>query len=723
MLILPDATPEPPRVHHAHHVRFYAEDAALIDEVADFLDAALRAGDAAVVIATEEHRAQLQRRLAGIGPRQGMPAWYSGTLRMLDARQTLDCMLVDGELDAQRFTEVVGGAIAEASSNGTREVRAFGEMVALLYAQGRHEQALQLEALWNGLAQLQAFTLLCAYPMDLFAGDEHASTFRSICCAHHDVGPVHLGSQGEGALALASAQQRVASLEAEVARRRQAERTLKQREKELLDFLENAAEGLHRVGPDGTLLWANKAELELLGRCADEYIGHHVAEFHDDPTVIAGILQRLQRGETVVDEPAVLRHKDGSLRHVLITTNACFEDGQLRYTRCFTRDVTERVQAQAERERLLQELETALRAKDEFLAMLGHELRNPLSPIVTALHLMKMRGDSRTAREQAIIERQLDHLTRLVDDLLDVSRITRGKVELRKERIELAEVLMKAVEMASPLLEQRDHRLQIDVPPEGLACDADPVRLAQVVANLLTNAARYTPAGGLVELHAWREQDEVVVRVRDNGIGISADMLPRLFDLFFQGGRSLERREGGLGLGLALVKTLVGLHGGSVVASSAGPDQGSEFTVRLPAPPGRVHARPAQAVGQRVRHPRSRGLRVLIVDDNADAAQTLGRHLAQAGHEVKVLHDPAQALQQAAGFQPDAALLAIGLPVMDGYELALQLRQRLAAAPCRLIALAGYGQGADPARCRQAGFDQHLLKPVDPGGLLQLLQP
>jgi len=722
LLTLPGTALEAASSQHPHIVRFYEADDVLMEEVADFLDGALRSGDAAIVIASEEHRAEVARRLTGIGPHRGMPAWYTGELVMLDAQDMLASFMVDGEPDALKFTEVVGGLIARTSRNGQRKVRAFGEMVALLCARGRYDAAVRLEHLWNGLAQLQKFSLLCAYPMHLFAGEEHARSFHAVCCAHNEVRPMPTPQQTDIATALAASQQEGAALRAELARRHQAEKTLKRREKELMDFLENAAEGLHCVGPDGTILWANRAELALLGYAPHEYIGHHIAGFHADRPSIDGILKRLLAGETVVDERAALRCKDGSLRHVLITSNGCFEDGQLRYTRCFTRDITEHVQAQAERERLLAELEAASRAKDEFLAMLGHELRNPLSPIVTALHLMKIRGDGSTAREQAVIERQLEHLTRLVDDLLDVSRITRGKVELRKERVELADTVMKAVEMASPLLAQRSHRLDIDVPRKGFLLEADPVRLAQVVSNLLTNAARYTPAGGRVWVQAHREGGDAVIRVRDNGIGISPEMLPQLFDLFFQGHRGIERKEGGLGLGLALVKTLVGLHGGSVHVTSEGHGKGSEFTVRLPALPpaatdgaAAVDAAPAAA-------PVAHGLRVLIVDDNTDAADLLGRWLSEAGHAVKVMHDPTHALDVAeADFRPDVALLDIGLPVMDGYELAVQLRRRMGPVPCRLIALSGYGQEADRLRSEQAGFDQHLVKPINPQSLLRLL--
>jgi signal transduction histidine kinase/CheY-like chemotaxis protein len=385
-----------------------------------------------------------------------------------------------------------------------------------------------------------------------------------------------------------------------------------------------------------------------------------------------------------------------------------------------THEVLER--GHAEREKLLADLESAGRAKDEFLAMLGHELRNPLSPIVTALQLMKLRGDATTTREQQVIERQVEHLVRLVDDLLDISKITRGKVELRREIVEIAEVIAKAVEMASMLFEQRSHLLSIDVPRKDLLWEGDPVRLAQVVANLLTNAARYTPRGGDIKLFAGRVGSEIVIRVRDNGMGISAEMLPRIFDLFVQGKQSADRAEGGLGIGLTLVKTLVSLHGGSVVATSPGLGGGSEFVIRLP-------AAPAAAVGISAAHngapprftPAEATRRVLLVDDNLDAADLLAEALREAGHQVEVANDPVVALEAAARFHPEVAILDIGLPVMDGYELAARLQALPALASCRLIALTGYGQDHDRARSRSGGFECHLVKPVDLDKLMSLV--
>lgn len=371
----------------------------------------------------------------------------------------------------------------------------------------------------------------------------------------------------------------------------------------------------------------------------------------------------------------------------------------------------------AERDNLLREVEAANRAKDEFLAMLGHELRNPLSPIVTALDLLKRRGEGKTNREQEIIERQVGHLIRLVDDLLDVSKITRGKITLRKEPLEIAGAVAKGVEMASDLFDQRRHGLTIDVSAEGLRVEADPVRLAQVFANLLTNAAKYTEPGGRIGIRAFRDGPDVVVTVKDSGMGIAPELLPRIFDHFVQGGRSTDRKEGGLGLGLALVKSLVALHGGAAIARSEGPGRGSEFEIRLPA----TGAAEGKADASQSPSPKD-GLapkRVLVVDDNEDSAELLREMLQWVGHEVEVAHDGPSALAMADHFAPDVAVLDIGLPVMDGYELGRRLHERPPARGCRLIALSGYGQERDRAQSKASGFEAHLVKPVDARRLLQ----
>jgi CheY-like chemotaxis protein/two-component sensor histidine kinase len=347
--------------------------------------------------------------------------------------------------------------------------------------------------------------------------------------------------------------------------------------------------------------------------------------------------------------------------------------------------------------------------------MLGHELRNPLAPILTALQLMQLRGGDKTERERTIIERQVKHLVRLVDDLLDVSRVTRGKVELKRERVELAEVVAKAIELASPLIEQREHTLTVEVPRSGLPLDADPTRLAQVFSNLLTNAAKYTEPRGRISVVGTREGAEVVVKVRDNGTGIAPETLPKVFDLFVQERQALDRSQGGLGLGLAIVRSMVTLHGGKVEVSSAGQGLGSEFTVRLPL--AKAEGVPAEASSTQAEPPKPASEavppRILVVDDNQDAADILADSLMLLGCEIRVAYDGPSALNIAAEFQPAVALLDIGLPVMDGYELARRLREQQPGPDLRLVAVTGYGQESDRRRSLSAGFDAHLVKPLD----------
>jgi signal transduction histidine kinase/ActR/RegA family two-component response regulator len=384
-------------------------------------------------------------------------------------------------------------------------------------------------------------------------------------------------------------------------------------------------------------------------------------------------------------------------------------------------EVTEQVRAREQVNELRMAAEAASRAKDEFFAILGHELRNPLSPILTALELMRLRGGREYQREREIIERQANHLVRLVDDLLDVSGITRGKIKLKRRVVELGEVVEHAVETALPLLEQRRHDLGVEV-GEGLPVEADPDRLAQAIANLLTNAAKYTEPGGRVTVIGERRGHEVIVRVRDTGIGIAPEMEPRIFDVFVQGRQALDRSRGGLGLGLAIVHGIVELHGGAVEVQSEGRGRGSEFSIRLPmavetprdAWTDGLGDRPGDRRAQPLSRPeRSRGRKILVVDDNEDAASTLAGLLERAGHRVWVAHDGPQALTIARKYAPDVALLDIGLPVMDGYELARRLRELPALERLTTIAVTGYGQASDLKRSRAAGFDAHLVKPVD----------
>jgi len=727
---------------------------------------------------------------------------------------------------------------------------------------------------------------------------------------------------------------------------------LAQSETDLADFFENAAIALHWVDGRGIILRANRAELEFLGYAPEEYIGRNIAEFHADTDLACGILARLTAGETLRDEPARMRARDGTLRHVRITSNVKWKDGQFVHTRCITRDVTaqfqarqvvertsdylegmlegfvaydgdwrmtymnraaeellgrerrdvlgktwhqafphavgnpvdqmyqrvmrsrraermeycyphyeyrwleisaspvaeggvavyfrdiselkrrERAQARLaaivessedaiisksldgiveswnaaaermygfsareavgqsilmvippdrhgeedeilarlrrgeriehydtvrrrkdgelidvsltvspirdekgavvgaskiardinERKRAQQALEDANRYKDEFLAMLAHELRNPLAPISNALQLMRVVEPTSTQSVQAraIMERQLAHLVRLVDDLMEVSRITRGKIELRREPLLLSSVMLSAVETARPALEAARHNFRIDMPAEALEIDGDFVRLAQVISNLLGNAAKYTDEGGDISLEAARVGDEALIRVRDNGIGIEPQMLPRIFEMFAQAPTSERRSQGGLGIGLGLARTLVELHGGRIEVKSAGRGKGAEFTVGLPITPAARNAAPRPAELQ-PSAPKPNRRRVLIVDDNVDAARTLQMVVTTMGHDADTVYDGRAALDAARSKRPDIVLLDISMPGMDGFAVARGLRSQPELREIRVVALTGYGQLEDRRRSREAGFDEHLVKPVSPDDLRRLL--
>jgi PAS domain S-box-containing protein len=365
----------------------------------------------------------------------------------------------------------------------------------------------------------------------------------------------------------------------------------------------------------------------------------------------------------------------------------------------------------SETRRATDALQNATRVKDEFLAMLGHELRNPLAPIVTALHLLRLRPHDGLEREIGIIERQVAHLLRLVDDLLDVSRITRGKIELRKESVEVARVIAQAIEIAMPLMQAKRQRLNLHSAPQGLMVDADPARLTQALTNLLTNASKYSPEDTAIALTAERRGERISIRVRDWGRGIHPDLLPVVFDLFSQGPQSIDRSQGGLGLGLAIVKNLVEMHGGTVTANSAGVDQGSEFTISLPPASAGADADAAPSAAGDAAAAKLGARRILVVDDNRDAADMLALVLEDFGHEVRVAYEAHEALQVAAQFHPQCALLDIGLPTMSGYELAARM-DALDGLECRLFAVTGYGQTGDRERALAAGFSRHFVKPT-----------
>jgi PAS domain S-box-containing protein len=488
-------------------------------------------------------------------------------------------------------------------------------------------------------------------------------------------------------------------------------------------IVEQAAEGIVVCDLSGSVIRASKAAHRIAGH--NPLLRSFVDVFHlqgsDDPHAAKTVLELALRGSTTSGRELTLTREDDDTIDVLLSAGPILgSDGEPLGCVISFIDVTDRRRAAAERVQLLErtneawlEAESANRAKDEFLAMLGHELRNPLAPIVTALELMKTRADESTRRERDVIERQVTHVVRLVNDLLDVSRIAQGKVELHRRPVGLADVIAKAIEVASPLLEEREHELDIDI-ADGLFLHADEARICQVISNLLTNAAKYTERRGRIEIRAVKDAKELVIVVRDNGMGIAPELLPNLFDLFVQGTRTIERSEGGLGLGLSIVRSLVSLHGGRVAVRSEGVGKGSEFEVRFPAiDPARALAVPVVVEPASDHAEGAESRRVLIVDDNTDAAEMLAEALSDLGHETRIAHDGPSGLGIVESFVPDIAFLDIGLPAMDGYELARRMRSQVDKPELRLVALTGYGQDSDRKRSAEAGFDHHMVKPID----------
>ncbi|MFO7276723.1 MAG: PAS domain S-box protein [Pseudomonadota bacterium] len=950
-----------------HFAQFYDDESVLLESVAGFVQNGIETGAAIVLVVTEAHRATLGRRWRSLGL-DTAALRERGQFVVLDAAQTL-ARIMDGDRpDRARLFELAHGFLAPMAGRHGR-IAIFGEMVTLLWKAGRYEAAIELDGLWNELVAPYSLSLFCAFPLQDCASSAQQEHLRRLCASHTRIAPAEaltaLTDVDERMRAVAYLQQQAASLEQALRAHRRIELTLGHREREFADLAENAPIPIHMVGPDGIIRWANAAELALLGCTADEYLGHHIGEFHADRRAADALLARILAGETLHEYPARLRRRDGAILDVLLSVNSHLENGKVVYSRCYTRDVTDRVRAEerllerdavlhlamrsahmgmwvhdlqndavrwsaeleelcglppggfgdsfaafrervhpedqqalasaiedaivdgrdyrvefrfrhangtwrwmegrgravydasgravrlcgiamdvterkraeesqvllaalvecshdaiisktldgrisswnagaqrifgyapeevigrpitilippelqheedqilarvengeriehyeterlardgrrisvsltvspirdgrgnvvgaskiardvTERKRAEAALREADRRKDEFLAILAHELRNPLAPIRYALTIARQPG--RTAqqhrRTQDVIERQVEHMARLLDDLLDVSRITRGVMELRKTRMELTSAIAAAIEAARPALDARRHTLTVDLPREPVRLEADAVRLAQVFSNLLINAAKYTDAGGDIRLEAKPEGREVVVTVSDNGIGISPEMMPRLFTLFSQAHSALERSEGGLGIGLALVRGLVNLHGGTIEAHSEGLGRGSRFVVRLPL--GTAPEEEPRKRRRKERTERRTSLRVLVADDNRDSAECCATLLQLWGHEVEIAHSGRQALEAAESFRPDAVVLDIGMPEMNGYEVAARIRAAEWGRETILIAVTGWGQDEDKRRAMEAGFDHHLTKPIDPRCLETLLR-
>ncbi len=468
---------------------------------------------------------------------------------------------------------------------------------------------------------------------------------------------------------------------------------------------------------DGIITSWNPAAERMFGYTASEAIGRHimliVPENRRDEE--NQVLARLRRGERVDHFDTVRQAKDGRFINVSLTVSPLRgPTGTIIGASKIARDVTDRKRVEEERTRLLREAQATNRAQNDFLAMFGHELRNPLAAVATAADVIAAaRALDEVSRPLTVLTRQVAHLRRLVDDLLDAARVRTGKIALDRRPVNLAEAVDHAVTIVRAGAVPIRHVIEVDADEVGTL--ADPTRLEQIILNLLTNAVKYTPAGRRIRLTTRAEDGQAVLRVADEGVGLSADAIATIFDLFVQGDQPASRAQGGLGIGLALVRTLVELHGGTVEAASAGLGRGSTFTIRLP-----LNALPAAAPSPGGALP-TRSRRVLIIEDNEDASEMLRIYLERMGHEVFVANDGAEGVQMASRIQPEIALVDLGLPSLDGLEVARHIR-RQPHQPRHLVALTGYGQPEDRQRCLAAGFDSHLVKPIDPLRLLDLLE-
>lgn len=505
----------------------------------------------------------------------------------------------------------------------------------------------------------------------------------------------------------------------DITERKRSQRALRESEGRFRFLAETIPSIVWTASPDGTITYANRRWFDFCGLSPEQDLTDRqelVIHPDDYERCMAEWHESVRTGKEYEIEVRNRRH-DGVYRWFM-TRAVPLRDYLGQVVSWF--GVTTDIHDQKEMQEHLREVD---QRKDEFLATLAHELRNPLAPIRNSLQFLRLAENDKASAEQAadIIDRQVNHLVRLVDDLLEVSRITRGKIELRKELVYLASIIDSAIETSRPVIEAAGHHLDVSLPSEPVMLEADAVRVSQVISNLLNNAAKYTESGGQIWLAARAEPREVVISVRDTGVGIPADMLPRVFEMFTQVARSLSRSQGGLGIGLTLSRSLVELHGGSVVARSPGVGRGSEFIVSLPRVPAKRSHEEVEPRGHAPTDGQGSGRRILIVDDNVDSAESLGLWLKLEGYDVKVVHEGLAVVEAARAFKPKVILLDIGLPDIDGYEVAERLRRELGLNGVRLIALTGYGQDEDRQRCYDAGFDEHLIKPVDPATLETLL--
>ena len=707
-----------------HLVQFYESDLFLLDTVSTYIGVGLETGVGCVVIATQNHLDGIHERLTARGLNGALA---NGNYVALEASGALSQLMTNGMPDAARFRDFIGEIITKMDQGPGRPTRVFGEMINLLLADGNRPAAISLEELWNELAKNNSFSLLCGYSMDKFNHEQDKQLFLDVCAQHTHVLPsdgyAALETQEERLREIARLQQKAASLEAEIAERKKSEKILLQRERELSDFLNNAAEGVHQVAADGTILWANNAELSLLGYEPDEYIGHNIVEFHADQGVIQDILRRLSSGEQLRGYEAQIRCKDGSTRHVSINSNVYWKEGEFLYTRCFTHDVTAEKLAALELEKAKAAAEAANKTKSFFLANVSHEIRSPMTGILgyadILLGHLQNPDDIECVRT---IKRSGHYLLGIINDVLDLAKIEAGGLEIKKEQIHLGNLLNEVYALME--VSANEKRLSLILKyegaiPERIECDQK--RLRQILLNLIDNAIKFTKEGSVkLAVGYVPGAGEVRFEITDTGKGMSAEEQKQLFKPFTQVDSSPHREHGGTGLGLAITKRLIDAMGGSVDVESE-PNHGSRFCVRLPA--GTVHGSliKPEAVYRETPVVEKLNARVLVVEDRHEIRHLNMYYLEEGGATVDNAANGVAALEKVknAPDSYDLILMDLQMPELDGLETTRRLRASGFRKP--IIALTAAAMRGDREKCLKAGCDDYLTKPVDRTELLDMI--
>ncbi len=709
---------EQPRHHFPqgeHCCLLHESEAERLCAVVPFLHDGLQADERCLYLAREGKDEAAMSALADAGVEVNVEL-ARGAIALLDAGATY---LQGGRFDPERMIRFFCEEAARAEADGFSGLRVTSDMAWALGAKEGCERVLEFEAVIGEVLRECGVTSLCQYDRGLFpAARQHAAlrTHQTVVI-DNDVCKNLYDEPARFLLGEADEEDRVewmlGQLRAVCTAQRQRETAMAERDRSVAE-LEGQRIRLSQIlqqMPAGVVIAdASEHVISLHNQKADEIASGPWS------ASVSELLGRSLRGQALTGEELEI-NENGQVRTLQCNAAPLRDaDGAVVAGMVAFLDVTESRRAASECKRLLDEARRSDNGKDEFLAMLGHELRNPLGAISNGLQVLRRKGkgrDAATQHDRELIERQVRHMARLLDDLLDVSRITRGLTSLDKERVDLASVIARAVANTSPLVQLRRHQLSLSLPPGPLPVEGDATRLEQIISNLLSNAARYTEPGGSIWLSLRREEGQAVIRVRDSGAGISAELLPRIFDMFTQGERPLDRSQGGLGVGLTLARRLAELHGGSIEAASDGAGRGSEFIVRLPALVELSGLEVAKEESPPAELSTDNAPRVLLVEDNVDAAAMLYELLVLLGYRVHVAHDGPSALELADQHRPDVVLLDIGLPGMDGYEVAQQLRKDARNQGLLIVALTGYGQESDRRRSREAGFDHHLVKPVD----------